>query len=82
MGIRSLAADLGITFDILLRTDASAALRVVNRRGVGKTRHIDTLELWLLAGEENVAGILTMNVKSGVHRDNDTRDGRRVDGCT
>ena len=36
MGIRSLAADIGITFDVLLRTDASAALAVVNWRGVGK----------------------------------------------
>ena len=36
-----------ITIDILLRTDASAALGVVNRRGVGKTRHIDTQELRL-----------------------------------
>ena len=41
MGIRSLAADVGITFDIVLGTDASAALGIVTRRGVGKTRHID-----------------------------------------
>ena len=46
MGIMSFAADMGITFDIMLRTDASAALGVVNRRGVEKTRHVDTLELW------------------------------------
>ena len=36
MGNRSLAADIRITFD------ARAALGLVNRRGVGKTRHIDT----------------------------------------
>ena len=36
MGMRSLAADIGITFD------AGAALGLVNRRGAGKTRHIDT----------------------------------------
>ena len=44
MGIRSLAADVRITFDIVLGTDASAALGDVNRRGVGKTRHIDVAE--------------------------------------
>ena len=66
-----------ITFDILPRTVASAARGVVS--GVGKTRHIDTLELWLqnatrnqelevqrVAGEENVAAFLTKNVQSEV----------------
>ena len=79
MGIRSLAADSGITFDFVLRTDASPALGVVHRRDVGKTRHIDTQELWLqtarrnrelevqkVAHEENVADKLTKNVKSEV----------------
>ena len=79
MAIKSLAADMEITFDILLRTDATAALGVVNRRGVGKTRHIDTQELWLqnhmrsremevqkVAGEEDAKGILTKNVKPEV----------------
>ena len=31
-----------MSFDIVLRTDAHAALGVVNMRGIGKTRH-----LWL-----------------------------------
>ena len=47
MDIKSLVADVGIAFDIVLRTDASAALWVVSRFGVGKTRHMDTQELWL-----------------------------------
>ena len=88
------------------RTDARAALGVVNRRGVGTTRHTDSQELWLksairnrelevqkVAGEQNVADILTKCVKSEVlekhmagwdslHQDQKTRDGRCVDGCT
>ena len=36
MDIKSLVADVGIAFDIVLRTDASAALWVVNWLGVGK----------------------------------------------
>ena len=78
-GTRSLAADTGITFDILRRTDAGTALGVVNRRGVGKTRHIthrrcgcrtqneiEKLEVQKVAGEENVADILTKSVNSEV----------------
>ena len=45
--IRSLAADAGFTLDIVLKSEASTALGVVNRRGVGKTRHVDAQELWL-----------------------------------
>ena len=79
MGIRSMSAYIVITFGILLSTDASAALGVVNRRGVRKTRHIETQDLWLqgairhreltaqkVAGEENVVDILSKNVKSEV----------------
>ena len=79
MGIRSLAADMGITFDILLRTDPSAGLVSVNRRHVGESRHIDTEELCLqnairnrelevqkVAGEENVADMQTKSVKAEV----------------
>ena len=40
-------------FDIVLRTDASAALGVFTRRGVGKTRRIDTQELWLQSAMRN-----------------------------
>ena len=67
LGAKSLAADMRIT------------LGVVSRRGVGKTRHIDTQELWLqsairnhdlevqqVAGDENVADILTKNVEAEV----------------
>ena len=62
--IRSLAADMGISFGMMLKTDASA-------------RHINTQELWLqgavrdqemevheVDGRENVADILTKNGKA------------------
>ena len=42
MRLRSLAADVGVTLDSVLRTDASAAMGVVNWRDVGNTQ-----ELWL-----------------------------------
>ena len=43
-GIKSLAADMGISFSNLLKTDAVAALGVVNRRGIGKMSHIRSAE--------------------------------------
>ena len=45
--IKSLAADMGLSFSIVHETDASSALEVVNKRGIGKMRHNNTLELWM-----------------------------------
>ena len=39
MSIKSQAADMGISFSIVLKTEAAAALGVVNRRGIGKMRN-------------------------------------------
>ena len=43
---KNLAADIGVgtSFSIELKTDAAAVLGVMNRRGIGKMRHINTLE--------------------------------------
>ena len=46
-GIKSLAADMGISFSTVLKTDAVAALGIVNRRGIGKMSRISTQELWM-----------------------------------
>ena len=43
----SLAADLGLTFSTRLHVDAAAALGILERRGVGKIRHLDVGALWL-----------------------------------
>ena len=47
MGLRSIAADMGIKASMRLEVDASAAVGVVQRKGLGKLRHIDVNELWL-----------------------------------
>ena len=47
IGLRSVAADLGMHFSIHLKTDATAALGMSRRLGVGKVRHLDTALLWL-----------------------------------
>ena len=58
-----------------IRSDASAALGIIGRTGLGKLRHLDTNFLWIqqvsaekklkfgkVDGKENVADIMTKNV--------------------
>ena len=47
LGIMSLAADFGDAVDGLVKTDANAAIGIVNRTGVGKLRHVRVQYLWL-----------------------------------
>ena len=49
-GLRSLAFELGfrdISNVVKLGTDSSAAKSFVNRRGLGKMRHLEIRDLWL-----------------------------------
>ena len=47
LGLRSIGADLGISLQLRLRTDATAAMGMSRRLGVGKIRHLDTSLLWV-----------------------------------
>ena len=47
IGLRSVARDLGIILDIQVRSDATAALGIARRLGLGKIRHLDTSLLWI-----------------------------------
>ena len=47
LGIQACARDMGLVYDGTIYADASAALGIVQRRGVGKVRHIRTQSLWL-----------------------------------
>ena len=55
LNVQRLAASLGDTLPLELRTDASAARGVILRQGVGKVRHLQVKELWLQ--EKVAAGI-------------------------
>ena len=72
LGMRSLASDLGVTMQLGMRSDASAAVGVARRRGVGKVRHIEASQVWLqkrvanggvthveVDGSSNIADTLT-----------------------
>ena len=68
-------ADFGITAEIELKSDASAAISIASRTGLGKVRHIEVCQLWLqdkvkqgkitvqkVTTNENVADTMTKHV--------------------
>ena len=72
LGMESIALDLGFTIAIRVHTDATAALGICRRRGLGKIRHLDVTDLWCqekvrenavelvkVLGSENPADIMT-----------------------
>ena len=75
IGLRSVARDLGIPFKMRVRSDATAALGIARRLGIGKIRHLDTSLLWIqqklkdgdlvvdkVLGTDNPADCLTKHV--------------------
>ena len=82
LGLQSLASDLGISLDLEILTDATAAIGICRRRGLGKIRHLATADLWVqdrlrrgdfkltkIPGAENPADMLTKHVARDVmHR--------------
>ena len=75
----SIAKDLGIHLQLEIQTDASAAVGIRRRRGVGKIRHLATADLWVqdkircgsftltkIPGIDNPSDILTKFVQRPV----------------
>ena len=47
LGFRSLCTDLNSTKPLRLHSDATAAIGIARRRGLGKLRHLDVEDLWI-----------------------------------
>ena len=75
LGLQSLLADWGLSFSVEVLSDSSAARGNVQRRDLGKMRHIQTRYLWVqervgeghikissVPGVKNVADVLTKEV--------------------
>ena len=88
IGIRSLLEDLGCSANVELHTDASAAMGMAQRTGVGRVRHLDTRLLWIqdkvkdgeikiykIDGSINPSDILTKYLASDVMTSHLTRMG-------
>ena len=50
LGVGSFATDMAICLQIRLLLDASAARSILERRGLGKLRHVEVADLWLQEG--------------------------------
>ena len=61
-----MAKDLGISCGLNLHLDASATVCLVNRRGLGKAKHVDMQNLWIL--EDSKSGwFITKKVGTNVN---------------
>lgn len=72
IGLRSISKDLGIDFNLRVLTDATAAIGICRRRGLGRVRHLAVADLWVqdkmkskefellkVAGKDNPADMVT-----------------------
>ena len=75
LGVQSICRDLGYDYQLRVHSDATAAIGIARRRGMGKIRHLDTTDLWVqevvrsgrvqlvkVLGSENPADVLTKYV--------------------
>ena len=75
LGMRSMAKDFGLSLEPCLQVDASAAIGITQRKGLGKVRHLDTQALWIqdavrqrrvrlekVLGTENPADLMTKHL--------------------
>ena len=75
LGHKALLEDVGLTLPARVRTDSSAAIGVVNRKGCGKLRHVRVGMLWIqervetgdlevakVLGTENPADLMTKHM--------------------
>ena len=47
LGFQALCKDLGFEYKIRVHSDATAAIGIARRRGLGKVRHLDCADLWI-----------------------------------
>ena len=79
LGLQALSADLGINLNIEIFTDATAAIGICRRRGLGKIRHLHVSDLWIqdrlrrgdfaltkIPGNDNPADMLTKHVSRDI----------------
>ena len=79
LGIQSLMADMGWRLPIVVHSDATAAIGIARRKGLGKIRHLDVTDLWIqdkvrskqvglkkVLGTDNPADIFTKCVERSI----------------
>ena len=79
MGLQAVLKDFEVETAITIKSDATAAIAIASRRGLGKVRHIEVCQLWLqervrqgdikvvkVGTNENVADALTKYVSRSI----------------
>ena len=79
LGLQAICRDLGFEYEVRVHSDATAAIGIARRRGLGKVRHLDCTDLWIqqkirtrsvhlakILGTENPADIFTKYVDRGL----------------
>ena len=92
LGVMTLLEDFGIKTRSTFHTDASAAIGIVRRAGLGKLRHLNVRYLWLqdhmrsgqmdfhkVAGVANAADLVTKHLGPGKAKDNLEAIGVRIE---
>ena len=64
IGLRSVGSDLGLTYSLDMFTDATAAMGMSRRLGIGKLRHLDVSLLWIQGKVRSREITLTKNLGS------------------
>ena len=93
LGMMTLLSDFGLTVSVTVHTDASAAIGIVRRAGIGKLRHLNVRYLWVqdqvkserlwlekVAGADNPADIATKHLSADIMRKHLESLGVRVGG--
>ena len=82
IGLRALAQDLGLMFNLRVFSDATAAIGICRRKGLGRVRHLAVADLWIqdkirckdfqllkVLGKDNPADLMTKYVdQQTLHR--------------
>ena len=79
LGMMSLLSDFGVSIGVMIHTDASAAIGIVRRAGMGKLRHLNVRYRWVqdqvkreqigfekVAGTDNPADLATKHFNAEV----------------
>ena len=93
LGMMTLMGDLGVPTSVTVHTDASAAIGIVRRAGLGKLRHLNVRYLWLqdqvkqeaiglqkVAGADNPADLVTKHLNAEAMRKHMARLGVNTSG--
>ena len=75
LGFKAMGKDFGKSLEVRIHVDASAAIGIAQRKGLGKLRHLDTQALWIqdalrtrrvnvekVLGTENPADLMTKHL--------------------